>query len=471
MEEKEVVWSCAGNKSPGPDGFNFNFIKAHWDTLKSAFFKCIHYFEATGRLAKGCNPTFILLIPKKNDPLGFSDFRPISLRLWLQDYLQDLSFEAGEGVSIIDGGSNLSLLQYADDALFFGKWSDLNAKNRIHIPKCFEDASRLKVNLAKSRLFGIGVPQNEVDLIASTINCFRPGCLFGRLIAFLLEDASRSLSFKEDAKDISWAKWENILSSQDKCELGVGSLLAKNLSLPGKWKWRFLNEEEDLWRKVIKSFYGDDGGFDCFLSSSTSNGVWADIVKAVKKIELIDPAFKPSWVVSNGVWSGTWSWSVPPRRRTLDDLSNLINLIRNVSLSGDADDKWVLTLHSSGALNIKALSSMIQDKVLINCNLVALRYVASGNVGNASSFGIPKLSKILHGVYQVEVRSLWGWRNRVCNSSPDSLDAIIAKDTFPSIQRLSLLWISKRCSLKSAIWSVWFVLVPVVSVIISFALS
>jgi len=26
-EVKEAIWSCDGNKSPGPDGFNFNFVK------------------------------------------------------------------------------------------------------------------------------------------------------------------------------------------------------------------------------------------------------------------------------------------------------------------------------------------------------------------------------------------------------------------------------------------------------------
>ncbi|GKC44027.1 putative RNA-directed DNA polymerase, partial [Tanacetum coccineum] len=33
----------------------------------------------TGRLINGCNPSFTVLIPKKKDPLGFSDFHPISL--------------------------------------------------------------------------------------------------------------------------------------------------------------------------------------------------------------------------------------------------------------------------------------------------------------------------------------------------------------------------------------------------------
>lgn len=34
-ELKEVVWSCDGNKSPSPNGFNFNFIKANREILKN----------------------------------------------------------------------------------------------------------------------------------------------------------------------------------------------------------------------------------------------------------------------------------------------------------------------------------------------------------------------------------------------------------------------------------------------------
>jgi len=36
MEEevKDAVWQCEGLKSPCPNGYNFNFIKFNWDTLK-----------------------------------------------------------------------------------------------------------------------------------------------------------------------------------------------------------------------------------------------------------------------------------------------------------------------------------------------------------------------------------------------------------------------------------------------------
>ncbi|GJW32770.1 RNA-directed DNA polymerase, eukaryota [Tanacetum coccineum] len=49
-EMKEVVWSCSWSKSPGPDGI----------------------------LARGCNPSFIVLVPKINDPLHMSDYCPIN---------------------------------------------------------------------------------------------------------------------------------------------------------------------------------------------------------------------------------------------------------------------------------------------------------------------------------------------------------------------------------------------------------
>ena len=65
----------------GPDGFNFNFIKSFWDVLKVDFWNCIKLFEATGNITSGCNPSFVVLIPKKINPLVFSDYRPILVSL------------------------------------------------------------------------------------------------------------------------------------------------------------------------------------------------------------------------------------------------------------------------------------------------------------------------------------------------------------------------------------------------------
>ncbi|GKF60287.1 cysteine-rich receptor-like protein kinase, partial [Tanacetum coccineum] len=60
-------------------GFNFKFIKFYWDVIKQDIWSCIKHFEATSIITRGCNPSFIVLIPKSKDPLSFSDYRPISL--------------------------------------------------------------------------------------------------------------------------------------------------------------------------------------------------------------------------------------------------------------------------------------------------------------------------------------------------------------------------------------------------------
>jgi len=78
-EVKVAVWLCEGSKSPGPDGFNFNFIKSNWETLKEEIMEAVYAFEESGSFPKGCNALFIALIPKVKDPVMIDHFRPISL--------------------------------------------------------------------------------------------------------------------------------------------------------------------------------------------------------------------------------------------------------------------------------------------------------------------------------------------------------------------------------------------------------
>ncbi|GJT94145.1 RNA-directed DNA polymerase, eukaryota [Tanacetum coccineum] len=80
MEEvRQAVWSCSGSKAPGPYGINFNFIKKYDDIMRNDFFTCIKQFETFGQLVKGCNASFISLVPKVQDPIEMCNYRPISL--------------------------------------------------------------------------------------------------------------------------------------------------------------------------------------------------------------------------------------------------------------------------------------------------------------------------------------------------------------------------------------------------------
>ena len=66
-------------KAPGPDGFNFNFIKRYWSIVKGDIFEAVRHFEKYGIIRRGCNSSFVTLIPKVKDPIKLGDYRPISL--------------------------------------------------------------------------------------------------------------------------------------------------------------------------------------------------------------------------------------------------------------------------------------------------------------------------------------------------------------------------------------------------------
>jgi len=78
-EVRAAVWMCEGSKSPGPDGYNFNFIKSNWETLKEDILEAVYMFQESGSFSKGCNASFIALIPKMKNPVLIEHFRSISL--------------------------------------------------------------------------------------------------------------------------------------------------------------------------------------------------------------------------------------------------------------------------------------------------------------------------------------------------------------------------------------------------------
>ncbi|GJU90933.1 RNA-directed DNA polymerase, eukaryota [Tanacetum coccineum] len=78
-EVKRAVWDCGTNKSPGPDGFSFEFYRKYWTTIDDDVFQAVRDFFVNGHFPRGCNSSFIALIPKIQDAKFVKDFRPISL--------------------------------------------------------------------------------------------------------------------------------------------------------------------------------------------------------------------------------------------------------------------------------------------------------------------------------------------------------------------------------------------------------
>ncbi|GJZ84198.1 RNA-directed DNA polymerase, eukaryota, partial [Tanacetum coccineum] len=79
VEIKRAVWDCGTDKSPGPDGFTFGFYRRFWKIIENDVYDAVKYFFTYGNIPKGCNSSFIALIPKIPDANMVKDFRPISL--------------------------------------------------------------------------------------------------------------------------------------------------------------------------------------------------------------------------------------------------------------------------------------------------------------------------------------------------------------------------------------------------------
>ncbi|KAJ0768031.1 putative RNA-directed DNA polymerase [Helianthus annuus] len=78
-EIKEAVFDCGSDKAPGPDGFNFRFIKRFWHLFEGDFMKIFQHFYEYGTISKGVGSSFITLIPKVENPVGLGEYRPITL--------------------------------------------------------------------------------------------------------------------------------------------------------------------------------------------------------------------------------------------------------------------------------------------------------------------------------------------------------------------------------------------------------
>ncbi|GKE35150.1 hypothetical protein Tco_1454472, partial [Tanacetum coccineum] len=70
---KQAVWECGGDRAPGPDGFTFKFYTFFWDLIQDDVVRFVHEFFRSNIFPKGCNSSFIALIPKVPNAKNVSD--------------------------------------------------------------------------------------------------------------------------------------------------------------------------------------------------------------------------------------------------------------------------------------------------------------------------------------------------------------------------------------------------------------
>jgi hypothetical protein len=221
---------------------------------------------------------------------------------------------------INNSGVSVSHLQYADDTLFIGDACVENLWCVKAILRWFELMSGLKVNFAKSRLFGVELEESFLHGASNFLNCKigklpfiylglpvganprkestwdpvidvlqqrlyswrnRFVSLGGRVIlinsvlaaiplyylSFLKmptmvwrKIVSIQRNFLWDGSSsktkIAWVKWVDLCRSKEDGGLGIKNPRLVNIALLTKWRWQLLNSHDLLWTTVLKAKYG-----------------------------------------------------------------------------------------------------------------------------------------------------------------------------------------------------------------------
>lgn len=80
-EIQAAVFGLGGDKALGPNGFPIAFIQQFRDLIKDELIQFVKEFHDNGKIAGALGASFIVLIPKKEEPISIRDFRLKSL-IW-----------------------------------------------------------------------------------------------------------------------------------------------------------------------------------------------------------------------------------------------------------------------------------------------------------------------------------------------------------------------------------------------------
>nr|GEW69545.1 RNA-directed DNA polymerase, eukaryota, reverse transcriptase zinc-binding domain protein [Tanacetum cinerariifolium] len=283
---------------------------------------------------------------------------------------------------------------------------NFGTKWRNWISSCLSSSSVLVlVNGSVSKEFKMERGLRAPSSVISSIECRRRRFFGG---------------YKENEKKIVGVHWQKVIADKKDEGLGIGSIKGKKFSLLGKWRWRFLNEKDALWIKVISKIYGSDGGFD----------VRRDLNKNCHVAE--------RWSKIDDIWQGEWAWRRQPFGRALTDLSSLNLLITGLVLDYAIEHKWTWALEDSGIPS------------LFNPSLFDILMGSGGFIKDEGA------SRAFYGVCLTALWHIWNSRNKVSHAtSLDVKNDYCNEDVFSVVQRVSLLWVSNRARKYRVSWNPW----------------
>ena len=126
-------------------------------------------------------------------------------------------------------------------------------------------------------------------------------------------------SDNKEGKFLPLVKWEIVQQHKDRGGLGVGDIIVKNAALLFKWWWRYGNEEDPLWKKVVQSIHKKSDTIIPSLSKPRPSGqsIWQAIKNMVQEQQQVSKVFLHNLKleVGNGAkvrfWEDTWTPNGP----------------------------------------------------------------------------------------------------------------------------------------------------------------
>nr|GEV03416.1 RNA-directed DNA polymerase, eukaryota, reverse transcriptase zinc-binding domain protein [Tanacetum cinerariifolium] len=295
-EVKNAVWECGSNKAPGPDGANssfFTLILKISNPLSVKYFRPIsligtHYKIISKLLTNRLSKVIDKVVSKEQSAfiLGPQILdAPSSLARSSSGLHCAMSNAVNSGlirgIKLGSSGIVLSHLLYADKVIITTDWNPHDIDNIIQVLHVFYLASRLKIIIHKSNIFGIGVTNDEISSMASRTGC-DAGCFTFTYLGLPIGaniNLTSSLQILIDRFQKRLSSWKaNLLSIGGRLTLikvVLGSLGVQPCS-PSKWRWRLLSSSNNMWVNIIKALHGQEVGLN--NQGCSFNGTWSRII-------------------------------------------------------------------------------------------------------------------------------------------------------------------------------------------------
>ncbi|XP_026378094.1 uncharacterized protein LOC113272482 [Papaver somniferum] len=174
----------------------------------------------------------------------------------------------------------INQLQFADDHIIFIDDNTEQISNLKNILFAFELISDFRVNFKKNAVVHVGETQNAracTDLFGCSCVSF-PVNYLGIPLGSKSKASCLPKSVEKEMERIiiwggsktvkkkGWVGWDKVNASKHNGGVGIKKLSIMNKKLHAKWIWRYDNEKDVLWRKVVKQKF-DGNSMDIFPNS------------------------------------------------------------------------------------------------------------------------------------------------------------------------------------------------------------